>query len=400
MAFFKYVQAFGRSRTYLDFASSTPTDTAMLNDFPRLSLESLNANPSALHYEGVLAKHALTAARALVAKTLFAHSDEIIFTSNATESDNVALIGAVNAFLDTGIAPNEIVVYKSAIEHAAVNESADMLSKKGVIALTLPTAGGIVDPKDIVAPENIKAVIVSVMYVNNEIGTVQPIKEIAKRVRFLRKMHPGVAIIFHVDATQAPLHFSLTVPQLGIDMLTLGATKLYCPKGVGMLYVKRGIALVPLMYGGGQEQGLRPGTQPLALIHDFAHALSYAQIHRDMYTKKIAALQQYFETTLMKEIPTAVITCNDVERTPHITHVALKGFDSELLVLELDARGIAVSAKSACKNETDSESEMVTALYGPNVGAIRFSFGRTTTKQGLDRAIAALKTIIEKYQNQ
>ncbi|HEY0979928.1 MAG TPA: cysteine desulfurase family protein [Candidatus Paceibacterota bacterium] len=403
MAFFKYFQKQTQEKTneriYLDVASSTPVDLSMIKSFPVLSPEAAGANPSALHKEGVAAKHALFAARALVAQTLLAHDDEIIFTSNATESDNLAIGGVVNAWIEKGIAPGEIVVCKSAIEHAAVSETADALKKRGVNVVTLATPEGVVDPKDIVVPENAKAIIVSAMYVNNEIGSVHPIKEIAKRVRFLRKHNEGVEILFHVDATQAPLHYSLTVPQLGIDMMTLGATKLYCPKGVGMLYVRRGVTLSPIMHGGGQERGLRPGTQPLALIHDFAHALSFAQKNREEYTDKVTLLQVYFENTLAEEIPEVVITLKDAERTPHITHVAIKNFDSELMVLELDARGIAVSAKSACKNEEDAESEIVTTLYGTNVGAIRFSFGRTTTQAHLDRAIAALKQVLEKYKS-
>lgn len=398
MAFFKYFQKQNRARIYLDVASSTPVDEGMMKTFPVLLPEVVGANPSALHKEGVLAKGALALARALVAKTLLAHDDEIIFTSNATESDNLAIVGVVNAWIEKGVAVSDIVVYKSAIEHAAVSESAEMLLKKGVSVVTLETPEGVVNPKDIIVPDNAKAIIISVMYVNNEIGRVQPIKEIAKRVRFLRKNNPGIEILFHVDATQAPLHFSLTVPQLGIDMMTLGATKLYCPKGVGMLYVRRGISLSPIIHGGGQERGLRPGTQPLELIHNFAHALSFAQKNRETYTDKVTLLQAYFENALEEEIPEAIITLKDAERTPHITHVAINNFDSELLVLELDARGIAVSAKSACKNDSDNESEMVTALYGPNVGAIRFSFGRTTTTSDLDRAIVALKQVLTKYK--
>ncbi len=399
MAFFKYFQKRASQRIYLDSASSTPVDQGMLTTFPTLPPEVLGANPSALHREGVRAKHALGNARALVAQTLLAHDDEIIFTSNATESDNLALVGLVNAFLDSGIAPSDIVVYKSAIEHAAVAESTGALEKKGVSVVTLSAPQGTVAPKDITVPEGTKAVVVSVMYVNNEIGTVQPVKEIAKRVRFLKKHHPGVEIIFHVDATQAPLHFSCTVPQLGMDMMTLGATKLYCPKGVGMLYVRRGISLAPIMHGGGQERGLRPGTEPLELIHTFAHALSFAQKNVEAYTDHVTLLQSYFENTVEEEIPEAMITLKDVERTPHITHVAINNFDSELLVLELDARGIAVSAKSACKNDSDNESEIVSSLYGPNVGAIRFSFGRTTTKHDLDCAVRALKEVIKKYSH-
>lgn len=397
MGFFNIFSSQRNKRLYFDFASSTPVDSAMLSSFPKLSAVVVGANPSALHAEGVSSRQALLAARTLVAKTLGAQVDEIVFTGNATESDTLALVGSVRAFINKGIAPSEITVYHSAIEHAAITESASALFDAGVTIKTLSATEGVVEPKDILVPLDTKAIVVSVMYVNNEIGTVQPIKEIAKRIRFLRKHNPGIEIIFHVDATQAPLHFSLLVPPLGIDMMTLGATKLYCPKGVGMLYVRRGIVIEPLFFGGGQERGLRPGTPAVSLIHDFAHALSFAQQQLQVYTEKIMKLQSYFEAQL-RLVPGVVISVKDSPRTPHITHIALSGFDSELLVLELDARGIAVSAKSACKNEMDTESDIVRDLYGPNVGAVRFSFGRTTTKKQIDSAIAALKNVCEKYK--
>ena len=387
----------GSTRTYLDFASSTPIDTRMVRSFPVLDKDILGANPSALHKEGVRAKNALAHARALVAKTLDAHTDEIIFTATATESDNLALLGSIEAFIAKGVNPAGIVLYRSDIEHAAVIESGDALADSGVLVKILSTDNGIVNPKDILVPLNTKVIIVSVMYVNNEIGTVQPVRDIAKRIRFLRKHNPEIIILFHVDATQAPLHYSLTVPQLGVDMMTLGATKLYCPKGVGLLYVRRGITLQPLMFGGGQERGLRPGTEALPLIHSFAHALSYAQRNLESYTKKIMRLQNYFEEKIT-EIEEVSISVKESPRTPHITHVALPTFDSELMVLELDARGIAVSARSACKNDSDNESEIVSKLHGTQVGAVRFSFGRTTSRKDLDKAIVALKAVLNKYK--
>ncbi len=368
----------------------------MLKSFPALSEAAQEANPSALHKEGLEAKKALSDARALVAGTLFAHADEIVFTSNATESDNLALQGAVTAFLHKGIAKEQIALVVSDTEHAAVLETAQAFGKDMAV-IVLPTEEGILDPKSIVVPEGAQAMIVSVMHVNNEIGVVQPICEIAKRIRFLRKHHPDVAIILHTDATQAPLHFSLNVQKLGIDMMTLGATKLYCPKGVGLLYVKRGTMLAPVMHGGGQEFGLRPGTQPVQLIHDFAHALAFAQREREAYSEKAAAVQQAAEAAIMKLLPDAVITSKDLERTPHITHIAIKGFDSELLVLELDARGFAVSAKSACKNEEVNESSIVERIYGNGWGVVRFSFGRDTAKSDAEKAVAALARILEKY---
>lgn len=391
---------FFKQRRYLDYASSTPLDERMIRTFPPLPPAALLANPSALHKEGQQAKQALENARSLVAKTLFAHADEIIFTASATESDNIALQGTVRAFLAQGIAQKEIAIVTTDSEHSAVLETANALSAD-INVIVLPTEQGVLDPKQIVVPEHTKAMIVSVIYVNNEIGTVQPLHEIAKRVRFLRKHHPEVTIILHADATQAPLHFSLNVQKLGIDMMTLGATKLYCPKGVGMLYVRRDTPIAPVLQGGGQEHGLRPGTQPVQLIHAFAHALAYAQKNVTAYSEKILSLQSYFETLIAQKIPSAVVTAQSQDRTPHISHIALPpssaNLESELLVLELDARGIAVSSKSACKNEDANESDQVERMYGKGWSAIRVSYGRNTTKKDLEQAIKALENVLLKY---
>jgi cysteine desulfurase len=396
MQFFKHF--LGTDRIYLDYASSTPVDRGMVRAFPQIPHRVLGANPSALHKEGVELKEHLKNARALVAETLDARPEEIIFTSGATESDNLAIAGAVRAWLESGLKPDEIAVFVSDIEHAAVKEVAAMLAREGIRDGMLPTEEGVVNPKTIVVPENVKALLVSVMYVNNEIGTVQPIKEIAKRVRYLRKQYPDVSILFHVDATQAPLFYSLNTSKLGVDLMTLGATKLYCPKGVGILFKKRGTALAPLEYGGGQEFGLRPGTEAVQLIHYFTYALWFAQARHESHRDEIADIQNFFEMKVTKMLPRAIITAETKERAPHISHIAIPGLDSELLVLELDAKGIAVSAKSACKNEENTESPIVESMYGAGVGAIRFSFGRRTTKGEITRAVKALRRVVKKYK--
>lgn len=392
--FFKF---FAPRRRYLDYASSTPLDVGMHRACSKIKPEVVAANPSALHKEGVEARQVIESARKQVAEVLHAHADEIVFTSGATESDNLALAGCIESYLTQGIDLNHIAIVTSTIEHAAVLETITPYIAFGMFAVTLPTINGVVTPSHITVPEGIKVLIVSIMYVNNEIGTVQPIKEIAKRIRKLRKENPEVTIVFHTDATQAPLHHNLRTDQLGIDLMTLGATKLYTHKGVGVLYKKRSVTLVPIIRGGGQERGLRPGTEPAELIHTFAHALVYAQRMLEKETARIKELQTYFETLLKEHIPEAYITAETEVRTPHITHVAIKGIDSELLVIELDARGIAVSAKSACKNEEDQESPIVEQIYGTGYGAVRFSFGRMTIKKDIDNAVRALRNVIEKY---
>lgn len=393
--FFKF---FAYRRIYLDYASSTPVDAQMHRTFPKLSQTVIGANPSALHTEGVHARKAINDARALVAKTLTAHSDEIIFTSGATESDNLALVGAIEGFVQKGIALSDIAVITSVLEHAAVLEPLAPYKDKGLFTVTIPAQHGVIDPKHIIIPEHAKVVLVSIMYVNNEIGTVQPIKEIAKRIRKLRKEYPDKTILFHTDATQAPLYFNLRVDQLGVDMLTLGATKLYTHKGIGVLYKKRNVNLAPILRGGGQEKGLRPGTEPVELIHAFAHALQYAQERREEEAKRITELRDYFEEQLLATIAEISITSKNQERAPHISHIGIKNFDSELLVIELDAKGVAVSAKSACKNEEDQESSIVESIYGKGWGAVRLSFGRKTRKGEVDGAVKVLKKVFDKYK--
>ncbi|MEK7228124.1 MAG: aminotransferase class V-fold PLP-dependent enzyme [Patescibacteria group bacterium] len=396
--FFKHL--FSKARIYLDYASSTPVDTKMVNSFPRIPRAIKLANPSALHREGVALKRVLSDARALVAQTLGGGPEEIIFTSGATESDNLAVSGFLQKQVSNGVLPSQIAVYVSPFEHSAVKETVKNIDTQ-IRICELVQENGYVMPSSINLPEEIKVVLVSVIFVQNEIGTVQPIKEIAKRIRKLRKEYLDKTIVFHVDATQAPLFYDLNVARLGIDMMTLGATKLYCHKGVGILYKRRGIKIMPIMYGGGQEGGLRPGTEPVELIHEFTHSLKYAQENMEKEFTRVKFLQEYFEKKLKENFPRIRITgagSSASWRTPHITHLVIPNLDSELLVIELDARGIAASSKSACKNEDANESELLSLLYPhEKLGAIRISYGRKTSKKDLNKTVSAIKSVLQKY---
>lgn len=395
--FFKhFLNPLIRRRVYLDYASSTPLDEQMLKTVPHIPPQYAQANPGALHQEGVALKRILTSARTRVAKAIGAHADEIIFTSTATESDNLALRGYIAHTIQSGVAPQSIALYTSPFEHAAISELVETLDKK-IRVCELVQEGGYVLPDTITITDDMKVIIVSVLFVQNEIGTTQPIKAIAKRIRTLRKTYPEKTIVFHVDATQAPLYYDLSIPRLGIDMMTLGATKLYCQKGVGMLYRRRSIQLSPLLYGGGQEFGLRPGTEPVALIHSFSYALSYAQERYIQSRESTQEIQVYCEQRV-KELSPRIRITGEGERSPHISHIIIPAIDSELLVLELDARGIAVASKSACKNEEPLTSSVVERLYsGQHVGAIRVSYGRMTTKRDIDRFVRALQSVLIKY---
>ncbi len=399
MLFFKRFKLInkGKSRTYLDYASSTPLDMSMIRAIPKIPVEVLGANPGALHREGVLLAGYVRDARSRVSRSLGVQADEIIFTSGATESDNLAIVGLLQQWQFQGIPLEDIVVISSALEHAAVAEAIESFTARGVQHTIMPLGEGVVDPKHLMIPPTAKAVLVTVMYVSNEIGTVQPIALLAKRIRKLRKELPEVIFVFHTDATQAPCHAELRIPSLGVDMMTLGATKLYSHKGVGLLYKRRSLSLKPLAFGGGQEQGLRPGTVPVELVHEFSYALEKAVTMREAETARVSFLRDYFETTLLQQFPAFRITGASHPRSPHISHVAIPGFDSELLVLELDARGIAVSAKSACSNSDENESSIVETLYGAGWGAVRVSFGRMTTKRDIDKLLKAFASVFRKY---
>lgn len=402
--FFKHFKVFNpNKRVYLDYASSTPVDNKMVATFPRLNKKFLMANPSALHKEGVALKKILSESRTLVAKTLGAQDDEIIFTSNASESDNLAILGFIKNKISSGVPAKNIAIYISPFEHSAIDSLANSIDKD-IRVCKLAQENGYVLPSGINIGEEIKIVLISVMFVQNEIGTVQNIKEIAKRIRKLRKEYPEKTIVFHTDATQAPLYYDLNVMRLGVDMMTLGATKLYTSKGVGVLYKKRWVNISPILYGGGQEKGIRPGTEPVELIHNFAYALSYAQINREKEFIRTKALQEYLENKISQVLPIVKITTFTTEdypmglRSPHITHLIVPNIDSELLVIELDAKGIALSSKSACKNDESQDSGILSLLYpNQNLGAIRLSYGRKTTKRELDKFIKSLKKVLIKY---
>ena len=379
--FFKYFSK--KRRIYLDFAS-------------RAVFGSSIGNPNALHQEGVHEAARLLSAREKIAKTIKVQPSEVVCTSGATEANNIALQGAVYGLLAKGYKPEEIEIITSDIEHASVSAVAQGLADRvGIVYTQIQHTDGYVNPKDIIPSTHIRACIVSIIFVQNEIGSVQPIKEIAKRIRHVRKEFPQAVFVLHTDATQAPLYIDLSVPSLGIDMMTLGSAKLACQNGVGFVYIKKGIPMAPVYFGGGQEFGLRSGTQPVALIEQFAHAVVTAQKMRASFAPHIQTLRDYFETRILETFPFIQISSIDGERSPHISHLLIPHIDSELLVIELDARGIAVSSQSACSNDT--EKHLPENLQPKNVATLRVSFGSTTKKRDIDRLIKSISQVLTKY---
>lgn len=366
-------------RIYLDHTAGTPVGDTALRAMTE-TMKKFPGNPSSIHREGRDARAVLEGARAEIALAISAHPDEIVFTSGATEANNLAIIGVVCSARIKGIKHPHIIV--SAIEHPSVLEVARVLEKEGVKVSYLPVNHfGVVNPRTLRALITPETVLVSIMYANNEIGTIEPIADIAKEIRHARKMNNSAFPLFHTDGAQAGNYLDINVARLGVDLMTLSSGKTYGPRGISALFVKRGVKLTPQMYGGDHEHGRRPGTEAVALAVGFATALEEAQKMREKEAKRIKKLRDALAEKILKNVPGVVINGDLENSLPNILNLSLEGVESEALVLYLDAVGVALSGKSACKSSDSSASHVIMALdkqNEENTGSIRFSLGRET----------------------
>lgn len=388
-------------RVYLDHAAATPLDPRVFAAMkPFLTKES--GNPSALYREGVAAKDALLLARKKIAQILFAHPDEIIFTGSGTEGNNLAIQGIINSVREKD-KEKKLHIITSAIEHPSVLSVCQTLERQGVaVSYVGVDRNGIIKLDELKKALRKETVLVSVMYANNEIGTVEPIREIAKIIRGWRKHHNTLFPYFHTDACQAANYLSLHVERLGVDLLTLNGSKMYGPKGVGALFVRRGVSLSPIMYGGGQEQGLRPGTENVAGIVGLAEALSVAEKMKEKESKRLTTLRNHFISSILKKIPGVILNGDQVARLPNNVNLSIPEIESDQLIIELDAHGVAASARSACKSMDEEGSHVIMALGRSVVGTesgIRFTLGRSTVKKDIDYVIAVLPQLVKKLKN-
>lgn len=417
-------------RVYLDYAATTPLDLRVKRAMEPYFAKAFG-NPSSIHAEGVAAKKAVDEARTKVARALEARAEEIVFTSGGTEANNLAIFGTVFSSSPTRLrgstpslrggrgwvhtnttTPSASGGYPSSteegrkmvphivttnIEHSSVLGPLRELERHGrAEVIYVPVEkNGIVNPEKIISAIRPNTVLVSVMYANNEIGTIQPIAKIGKMIRALR-VHP----LFHVDACQAPLYLNCLVNALGVDLLTLDGHKIYGPKGVGCLYVRRGVQLAPTLFGGGQERGLRATTENIPAIVGFAEALRLAVAEREKESTRLHSLCDYFYTSILQntEIENAVIngSMEIGERLPNNLNISLSGIDTEMLTLQLDAAGIACSTKSSCLKD-EKVSYVVAALSGDKtraVSTLRFTLGRATTKKDIEYAVKVLARLL------
>ncbi len=371
------------SRIYLDHSATTPLAPEVLERMLPF-LKNDFGNSGSIHSHGQSAKNALENARRTVAEILHCESREIIFTSGGSESDNLALRGILRK-------GDHLII--SEIEHPAIFRTAEILEKSGVEVSRIPVGkNGILKIADIEKTIRPNTKLISVMLANNEIGTIQPVREIGK---FLRKKFPE--ILLHSDAVQCGGILELDVRKLKVDLLALSAHKFYGPKGVGILFAKSGVKLHPQISGGGQENGLRAGTENVAGIVGAAAALALAEKNRERESARLAKLRDDFVGKILREIPQSKLNGDARNRLPGNANISFFGIEGESILLRLDFAGIAVSTGSACSSASLEPSPVLRALGIPHEwlhGSIRFSLGKSTTKKELDRVVVELKKII------
>lgn len=356
--------------------------------------EKYVGNPGAIHREAVEAKGALEAARSTIARTLGVKPRELVFTGGLTEANNLAILGTARMLERTRRSLQDTHWVVSAIEHASVLECFGEIERLGgTVTHLAPDQRGVITPEAVGAVLTPETVFVSIGWANNETGTIQPLRDIAAVIR-THERATGSRIMLHSDAGQAPLYLSTTVHSLGVDLLSLGSNKLYGPHGIGALYLSNRAALARVEFGGNQERQLRPGTENVALAAGFAAACASAAKERDTEAKRVRALRDTLAGALAAQIPGLIENGDRELALPHMLNISIRGISSEYMTLALDARGIALSTKSACREGEEAESHAVAALGGPEWAArsaLRVSMGRETRSSDIPRVVHALK---------
>jgi len=402
-----------QNRIYMDFAASTPVDPRVVEAMAPYWREQYG-NPGAIHREGVLARRAIERARSSVARALGARAEEIIFTASGTESNAIAIFGIIKRYeQEHGYDISGVHCITSTIEHPSVLEGFRALERRGAqVSYIGSDREGRFNLRALDQAFDARTLLVSLMYVNNEVGTIEPIREAAKLIRAARK-RTSVAQLpatshqppatryqspyFHTDASQAPFWLKVNVAELGVDLLTIDGQKIMGPKGVGALYIKSGTPIAhPLFPGGKQERGLRPGTEPVPLIVGLARALELAEAERERNASYVSALRDYFLDRLVSVVPGVELNGSRAERVANNVNISIPWLESEELIIALDSKGIALAARSACIS--DGEGSYVVRAMGKGAreatSSLRFSLGPATTREEVDICISALARIV------
>lgn len=389
---------------YLDNSASTPIDKQVIDEMiPFLS--TYYGNPSSLHSMGRYSMNGINKARQKIAKLIEAETNEIYFTSGGTESNNLAILGVLKYIKKNYPNSNEILI--SEIEHDSIIETINSISNKRWKIHMIPVSSdGIIDMEKFKEKLSSKTGLISIMLVNNEIGTIQPIKNLLKITKEINNK-----IIFHSDAVQALGKIPINVKDLGIDLLSLSSHKIYGPKGVGVLFIKNKALIEPIIFGGGQERKLRSGTENVASIVGFGKAAEI--LHKSIennhsnnnitdQNKKIKKLQTHMINAILKEIPGCKLNGSKKERIVNNVNISFKGINGEDLLIKLDENGIQASTGSACSSNTKQKaSHVLRALgltYEEITGSIRFSIGNQNTKDEIEFTINTLKKIVQELR--
>ena len=393
---------------YLDHAATTYLDSRVFDVMKPYFSEEFG-NPSSFNSVGMRAKETLSQCRKNVAKLLNAKSKEIIFTGSGTESVNLAIQGVARANKKIikgngvrkkeGTAGKKIIcnghIITSQIEHHAVLDTCEYLEKEEGFDVTYlkPDKFGVVSAKQVKEALREDTILVTIMYANNEVGTINPISEISKVVKFT---NPNT--VFHTDACQAGGILDVNVEKLGVDLMTLNGSKLYGPKGTGMLYIRNGTKIKPLIFGGGQEFGIRSGTENLPGIVGFTKALDLAQENREAEVARLTKLRDKLVNDILDNVSDTVLNGHSTKRLPNNANISFLNVEGESLLLHLNEQGICASSGSACTSKDLEPSHVLVAMglpYELAHGSIRFTLGKRTIEEEIDKVISVLPEIVK-----
>lgn len=372
---------------YLDNAATTKVREEVKQEMLKY-FDVVYGNPGSFHNKGLEAKDAIEDARERVSKLINSKPKEIIFTAGGTESINLAIKGLAKVMKDKG---NHIITTRA--EHHAVLNTCGYLEKYEGCEVTYLEVDkyGMVSIKDIEAAIKPSTILITIIYANNEIGTINTIKEIGDMARKNN-------IYFHTDACQAAGYLDLDVENLNVDMMTINGSKIYGPKGVGILYVKTGIQLIPLIHGGGQERNIRSGTENVSAIMGFAKAFELAQAEKELEVKRLTKLRDKLVNGVLQSIPKTFLNGHPTQRLPNNANVSILDIEGEALTLYLNEYGIYTSTGSACTSQTLDPSHVVLATglpYEAAHGSIRFTLGKETTEEDIDKVLEVLPGIVK-----
>ncbi len=384
-------------KIYLDHAATTPVDPEVLETMLPYFNEKFG-NPMSLHSFGQDANQAVEKSRGQLAHFLNCQKEEIIFTSGASESNNLVL----RSLAKNNSKETKPHIITTQFEHHCIFETAKILEQEGRagVDFVIPGKDGVIDPKKVEEMIKENTILVSIIYVNNEIGTVQPIKEIGEIIKRINNSREN-KIFFHTDATQAPSYFSCNAQELGADLMTLSGHKIYGPKGIGVLFAKRGILKTGIITGGGQEKKLRAGTHNVPGIVGIGKAVSVIDKNKSEEIEKITKLRDYLIEKVLKDVPDSWLNGSKEKRSPNNANFGFRNVEGESLVLMLDQAGIACSTGSACSSDSLEPSHVLLSLgLRPEEahGSLRVTLGKNTTQEEIEYTAEKIKEVVTKLR--